>query len=190
MLFLKRSPHHGRNCDWFSSDRPDGIGGLDIYVAERPDRNTAFGAPLRVDSLSSAGDDLISFVDQTQTTAFLARRADPDKDYDLYSARRDTRDSAWQAATALAALNTSAGESDAFSVEAGARLLFTRGGDLYLATRDGTGTYGDARPLGSLNSDQDDRDPWATDDLSYVMFSSKRSGSYLFYEASRAVASH
>ena len=170
---------------WFSSDRDGGSGGLDIYVAERPDRGTPFGAPVLVESLSSAGDDLISFVDPTQTTAFLARRTDADDDYDLYLARRDSRELAWQAATALSHLNTDAGESDAFAVQAGARLLFTRAGDLYLAARDGSGGYADPQPLTSVNSEQDDRDPWATEDLSYLMFSSKRSGSYLFYEAHR-----
>lgn len=170
---------------WFSSDRPDGLGGLDIYVATRPDRSSAFTSPVLVDSLSSPGDDLISFVDQAQTSAFLARRADASRDYDLYLARRDTPAAGWQAAQALAQLNTDAGESDAFAVEAGALLLFTRDGDLYLATRDGAGDYTQAEPLTQLNSEQDDRDPWASEDFSYVMFSSKRSGAYLLYEAQR-----
>lgn len=173
---------------WFSSDRPDGIGGLDIYVATRPDRSSAFATPVLVDSLSSPGDDLISFVDQAQTTAFLARRADSSHDYDLYLARRGTPAAAWQAAEALAQLNTDVGESDAFSVEAGAQLLFTRDGDLYVATRDGAGDYTQAKPLTQLNSDQDDRDPWASEDFSYVMFSSKRSGAYLLYEAQRSMS--
>jgi Tol biopolymer transport system component len=171
---------------WFSSDRSGGAGGLDVYVATRATPSAAFEPATRVESLSSKGDDQISFVDPSQTTAFMARRDGEDDDYDLYIVRRATQLEPWSAATPLTALNTDEGESDAFSVEGGARLLFTRAGDLYLAERGASpDEYAQAVPLTSVNSEQDDRDPWASEDLRYLVFSSKRSGSYLLYEARR-----
>jgi len=40
-------------------------------------------------------------------------------------------------------------------------------------------------PIEELNSGDDDRDAWASEDFTYVVFSSNRTGSYLLYEASR-----
>jgi len=171
---------------WFSSDREGGSGGLDVYVAERSDRSAAFSAPQRAVSLCSSGDDLVSAVDESQQTLYLARRSDEDDDYDLFVARRVSRDASFSEPTAVASLNSDDEESDAFPIERGARLLFTRDGDLYVATRaSGADEYVSPEPIASLNSDQDDRDAWASDDFRYVVFSSDRTGSYLLYEASR-----
>ena len=170
---------------WFSSDRDGGAGGLDVYTAERSARALPFSAATRVAGLSTAGDDLISAVDDAQQTAWLARRDDDDDDYDLFVARRASAQGEWAAATALAELNTDDEESDAFAVRGGQQLIFTRSGDLYLTERGQDGRYGDALPLTSVNSEHDDRDAWASDDLRTLVFSSNRSGRYLLYEAQR-----
>jgi hypothetical protein len=138
-----------------------------------------------VASLSTAGDDLISAVDDAQQTAWLARRDDDNDDYDLFVARRVGTQSDWLPATAISELNTDDGESDAFAVRGGQQLIFTRAGDLYLAERGQDGRYGSALPLTSVNSERDDRDAWASDDLRTLVFSSNRSGRYLLYQAER-----
>jgi hypothetical protein len=172
---------------WFSSDRDGGRGGLDVYLAERPERTARFSAPQRVQALCSAGDDLVSAIDEAQQTLYLARRSGEDDDYDLYVAWRPDRATPFAEPTALTSLNTDAEESDAFALEAGARLLFTRAGDLYVAERSSAAEprYTAPEPLIELNSKGDDRDAWASEDFRYLVFSSDRSGSYLLYEAAR-----
>src|SRR5581483_435940 len=43
---------------WFGSDRPGGLGGLDIWAIERPARDGAWSAPVNLTSLNSAALDL------------------------------------------------------------------------------------------------------------------------------------
>jgi hypothetical protein len=156
-----------------------------VYTAGRSDRASKFGAVTRVPELSTAGDDLISAVDDAQQTVWLARRDDDDDDYDLYVAHRSGAAAPWQAALAVEELNTDKGESDAFAVRSGQQLIFTRSGDLYLTVRAADGRYGTPEPLASVNSEKDDRDAWASDDLRTLVFSSNRSGEYLLYQAER-----
>jgi hypothetical protein len=171
---------------WWSSDRPDGEGGLDVYTATRVSREAAWSAPQRVAELSSAGDDLISAVTDGEQTALLARRDDDDDDYDLFVAQRPSRADAWGEPIAIAELNSDEEESDAFLVAGGRELLFSRDEDLQLVRRERRElAFGAPAALDALNSEDDDRDPWASEDFGYVVFSSDRSGSYLLYEAWR-----
>ena len=167
---------------WFSSDRPDGEGGLDVYTAVRSSRSEPFRNVSRVAGLSSSRDDLVSAVDLTSQALYLARRDDEDDDYDLFVARRMAATAPWADAAPISSLNSDAEESDAYAVGGGARLLFTRDGDLVLAQRQSSGEYAITRKLDELNSDDDERDAWASEDLSHLVFSSDRSGSYLLYE--------
>ena len=170
---------------WFSSDRPGGEGGLDVYVARRARRADAFTDLVRVDALSTAGDDLISAISGDQRTAYLARRDNEDDDYDLYMAERRDAQAAFDEPVAIAALNGDGEESDASPAEGGRSLLFTRDAELQLAVRDARGAYVVVGPLDALNSGDNERDAWATDDLRYMVFSSNRTGTYLLYEARR-----
>jgi len=170
---------------WFSSDRAGGEGGLDVYVARRTSRSEPFGAVARDEVLSSAGDDLVSAISNEQRTIYLARRDDEDDDYDLYVAERPDARTPFGEATPLESLNTDAEESDASPAEGGRTLLFTRGAKLHVAFQQSDGSYGPASALGELNSSKNERDPWATDDLLYLVFSSNRSGTYLLYETRR-----
>jgi hypothetical protein len=170
---------------WFSSDRDGGAGGLDVYTAARSDRAATFVGITRVAELSTPGDDLISAVDDAQETMWLARRDDDDDDYDLYVARRSGTQAPWSTAVAIDELNTDKEESDAFVVRGGQQLIFTRSGDLYLTVRAADGRYGAAEAIADVNSERDDRDAWASDDLRTLVFSSDRSGEYLLYQAVR-----
>lgn len=168
----------------FSSDRPSGAGGLDIYLARRAATTATFDAPQRVSTLCSAGDDLVSALSADGELVYLARRSSEDEDYALLSARRSTAGS-FEAPQPLATLDAEGPESDAFPV-ASDGLLFTRDQQLMFARRSsGRAPFVTVGPLVSLNSSADDRDAWSTQDLSYVVFSSDRSGSYQLYEARR-----
>jgi len=170
---------------WWSSDRPGGAGGLDVYMATRVSRSDAWSPALRVAELSSAGDDLISAVADGERSVLLARRDDDEDDYDLFTAQRSAPTQPWNEPQPIAELNSGDEESDAFLLAGGSELLFTRDGDLQLAIRDRAGPFAEPVALDSLNSDDDDRDAWASEDFGYVVFSSDRSGAHLLYEASR-----
>jgi hypothetical protein len=170
---------------WFSSNRTGTTGGLDVFVATRPTVSAPWSAVARVDELCTADDDLVSAVDAAETALYLARRSSADSDYDLYVSER-SENGIWGAPVPIAELNTSGAESDAFPVERDTGLIFTKSEDLVIARRNAASDpYGASGTLSGLNSPEDDRDPWATDDLSYVVFSSNRSGEYLLYEAWR-----
>lgn len=174
---------------WFSSDRDD-KSSLDVYVSRRDTRSAAWSAPERVSELSTSEDDLVSGVDADARMLYLARRKNDDDDYDLFTATRADASSAWRAPAPIEELNTDAEESDAYPVENGRGLLFTRSKELMLARRAGPDQrYGAPQPLAALNSAKDDRDAWAEPDLSYVVFSSDRSGAYRIYEAQAATGS-
>jgi hypothetical protein len=171
---------------WFSSDRPESQGGLDVFTAERASRSSAWSAVTRVAELSTPDDDLVSAVNDAGTVCLLARRPKGTDNYDMYASERASPSDPWQPAEPITELNTKANESDAFLAGDGYELLFTRSKDLQFARRPTlTSPFVLVGPLADLNSSSDDRDPWATQDLGYVVFSSNRSGSYELYEASR-----
>ena len=170
---------------WFSSDRDDSDT-LDIYTSVRGVRDASWSAPVRVAELSSGEDDLVSSLDERGDLLLLARRVDDDDEYDVWSAQRTAAGAPWQAPKPLADVNTDEGESDAFLVGDGLRLIFTRDGDLMLSQRANlSAAFDRGTPMESLNSDADDRDAWADAKLDYVIFSSDRDGPHRLYEAVR-----
>jgi hypothetical protein len=170
---------------WFSSDRDGGDGGLDVYTATRPDRSAGWSTPERVAELSSPDDDLVSAVNDVELSILMARRPD-EGDYHVWSAQRARSDAPWSAPQPLASITSDADESDACFSAGGLRLVFTRDGDLYWAERSSLdGEFLVLGPLSELNSEDDDRDAWVADDLSLIVFSSDRAGSYKLYSAQR-----
>lgn len=170
---------------WFSSNRAGTIGGLDVFATTRSAVAEPWSAVARVDELCTADDDLVSAVDGSETALYLARRSNADSDYDLYVSMR-AENGRWGAPVPISELNTTGAESDAFPVERDTGVVFTQAEELVIARRSSSSDpYRVTGPLSGLNSPEDDRDPWATDDLSYVVFSSNRSGEYLLYEAWR-----
>jgi hypothetical protein len=179
---------------WFSSDRDGGSGGLDVYTATRATRDASWSAAVRVMELCSEEDDLVSSIDETGRSLFLARRAreieghdDSDDDYDVLVARRSTLTDSWQVPAVLDEINTDDEESDAFLVGPGLSLIFTRDEDLMLSRRSSLEASFDAgKAIDSLNSDDDDRDAWSDAAFDYIIFSSDRDGAYRLYEAERS----
>jgi hypothetical protein len=177
---------------WFSSDRADDSAGLDVYLATRSTRDSAWSAPERVSELSSEGDELVSSIDETEQRLLLARRARSDDDdeneddYDIFLAERATRSDRWQAPIPVSELNTDQGESDAFLVGSGLELIFSRQDDLMLAQRtDLAATFDRIESLQVLNSAERERDAWSNSAFTYVVFSSDRAGSFRLYESMR-----
>jgi hypothetical protein len=168
---------------YWSSDRDGGAGGLDIYSAERATLEAPWSEPELVSALNSGGDDLISAVRDGQLALFSRR--DGDTDYHLWWARRDSPLAAWTLPAPIDEIQRS-GDSDPFVVREGTQLVFSREGDLYIAERPSEGApFGEPLPLPTLNSDDDDTDPWSDRDLTYIVFASDRSGEDRLYEARR-----
>lgn len=180
---------------WFSSDRADDSAGLDVYLATRATRDSAWSEPSRVSELSSQDDELVSSIDESEQQILLARRTRSDNDddeegdeddYDIFLAQRATRSDPWQAPSPVSELNSDQAESDAFLVRSGLELIFTRDDDLMLAQRTSlTATFDRVEPLQVLNSAERERDAWTNSAFTYVVFSSDRAGSFRLYEASR-----
>jgi hypothetical protein len=174
---------------WFSSDRDGGDGGLDVYAAARESREAAWSEATRVAELSSNEDDLVSSIDETGRTLWLARRSredGDDDDYDVLVARRGSPGEPWQAPELLDEISSDDEESDAFLVGTGLSLIFTRDEDLMLARRPTLDAKFDhGKSIDSLNSEKDDRDAWSNAAFTYVVFSSDRDGNYRLYEAER-----
>jgi hypothetical protein len=181
---------------WFSSDR-DGEN-LDVYVATREDGAGTFGEPVKVPSLSTDKDDLVSGISLDELTLTLALREVPGGDYDIYASVRANRDADWPTATPMDAFNTTGKDGDASVVGTdGLDLVFTQGpdgghGDLFMAKRaSSSNPFGTdhMRPLDELNTEFDERDAWVSPDLGYIIFSSNRNDgtedSYQLFEARR-----
>jgi hypothetical protein len=170
----------------WSSDRPGGAGGLDVYMATRTRTDEEWRDVARVPELSSAGDDLISALADGGRRALLSRRESEDDDYAMFTAERESPSSTFGAPVAIAELDGEGEETDAFLLPDGASLLFSRDGDLHLARRAaGATVFGEPELVTDLNSDADDRDAWAAEGFEYVVFSSERSGQHQLYEARR-----
>ena len=176
---------------FLASDRlGSSLGSGDIWMSTRPNRTSAWSAPVNVPSASSTSadsgsavtDDLLAMVlNSTRETVFA----------DLYITTRATPTAAWNPPVALAALDT--GGSDLSPILSQDKLQIywdSDGGsgsdDLYMATRSSTsGTFGAPVNLTELNSSSVEADPWVSADGHHIVFVSNRSGVFQIYEASR-----
>jgi Tol biopolymer transport system component len=95
---------------YFGSNRPGGIGNVDIYVSQRPSTDAPWGPPRNLGpTINSPSIDNCPFVTPDgHTLIFLSNRPGGPGGIDLYvSSRRNKRnDFAWEMADPLAAMNT------------------------------------------------------------------------------------
>ncbi len=175
---------------WFASDRPGSIGDYDIWVAQRPSRNHAWGPPKVVLELSTS-DTEWGPESADGLTLYLHRAGQTS--VDTFIATRGSLTATWGKLSLVPGANTpDAGEFSPSSAAANRVLVFDAdrpggpgGRDIYFAVRSTTGAFDRGQLLGDLNSAADDEDPWISDDLSYIVFSSSRGGGKDLYEASR-----
>ena len=107
----------------------------------------------------------------------------------LFLASRQTQTDAWGEPIAASEFNSSGDDSEGRLAWGGLVMVFSsdRPGsdrrDLYHAVRDPLeDKFSELHPLQELNSLADDSDPWVSEDLSYLVFSSDRSGNTELYE--------
>ncbi|WP_236520143.1 TolB family protein [Sandaracinus amylolyticus] len=77
----------------FASDRPGGVGGLDLWVARRTSVDAAFGEPVNLTALNSASDDSKPSFSPDGATLYFNYAADEDggDDADIWTATRCPR---------------------------------------------------------------------------------------------------
>ena len=153
---------------YFASNRADGAGGWDLYVATRSDPEHAFGQAASIDSVNGAGDDLApSAADDGLTLYFASNRPEGAGETDLYVATRLAPQEPFAELVQLAAINSPARDDSPCLSEDGLSLYFAsnrEGGqgnfDLYVATRRGTTEpFGNVTNLAGINTLADEYGP-------------------------------
>jgi hypothetical protein len=179
---------------WITTNRPGGLGGFDVWVANRDDRDSPWSEPSPVPELNSAADDLARGTDRVGLRLMLASTRDTGgARYDLFWASRSDAASAWSTPVTISELNTDQNDADPFLAVDGRTLFFTSnragtaGDDLYTAVRTSPDEpFGSAMPLAELNGPGRDSDPWVSDDLRYMVYASEGDGEQLdLYEVHR-----
>jgi len=176
---------------YFSSNRAGTLGGYDIWVSTRASRTDPWSAPTQVVQLSSNVGDTGAAVDASGVRLVLSSTRNGSSD--LFLATRATVQDPWSTPVPINEANSLSGDADPFLANGGLTLMFISdrpGGmgldDLYLAERFSLADPFNAPVLlPELNSPETEEDPWITDDLRHVVFTSYRSGDYELYEAFR-----
>ena len=179
---------------YFSSNRG---GNFDIWVARRPSADVPFGAPVRVDEVSSPQDE--ETVDLTPDGLGMyigSKREGGLGGNDIWYATRERLGAAWSVPQHVDALSSTADDAEATLDLAQRTIVFHskraggKGGrDLWMATRaSASATWGTPVLLDALDTAGQDADPFLTHDGLHLMFDSDRnSGNYReLFVASRA----
>jgi len=182
---------------YFSSSRSGGAGLLDLYVATRPTRSSAWSAPTRIAALSSPRDDEGIFVSASGLVAYFHsdRDAATAGVHTIYRASRSTLQAPWSTPVRLAELDSATGDENPWLTADDCTMYFQSGrsaatgnADVWMARRaTPTSAFGSFTLVSDLNNDQYDADPWLTPDERYVMYVSLRGavGDFDIYESTR-----
>jgi serine/threonine protein kinase len=141
--FLERMPSISADSLtlYFSSDRADGCGNLDIWQTTRPTLTDQWSPPENLGRpINTAHEESSPWISADDLELYFTSRKSGD--YDLYVSRRATTSDKWGDPTKLAVVNTVHGESAA-SLSSDGLTLFVQSGrpggfgewDLYMTTR-------------------------------------------------------
>jgi hypothetical protein len=189
---------------WFGSDRPGGVGAVDVWVSTRPRRTDPWSTPLNVVALNSAVDDIPRPPGQHNLVMPLASQRNAGGVYQTYLAARSAVGAPFGAPALISELAFADRSTvDASLTDDGLTLFFSSTpvarapdgaaptdaavptGDLYVAFRRSTNEpFSETQPLGDLNTPADERDPWLSPDGKLLFFTSDRGGVLSIYVAS------
>ncbi len=188
--------HPGLSSDgltvWFASDRNGGLGSFDIYVSTRPNRSsgTPWSTPVLASSLNDGTNNESPQVSSSELVMVMA--SGPNGDEDLFSSTRGSITSAWPAPTPITELNQSTTSETAPMLSSdGLAIYFTsnRGGggaELFVATRaTPSATFDTPVPIGELDANLEQTDPWISPDQRTIVFASDQDGTRDLFEATR-----
>jgi len=171
---------------WFGTDRNPALGG--IWRSSRATRADPWSAPSPVAELATGQIDSSPAVDATETLMVFASIRPGSAGIDIYSTSRVSPSAAWGPARPVAGANSPADDFSPFVAQGGLVIFFasTRGGnaDLFYSARHSTDEpFPFPVPLVDLNSPAYEADPTLSPDLTYMVFTSSRTGSRALYEA-------
>jgi Tol biopolymer transport system component len=164
---------------YFASTRPGGLGGIDIWVAHRPDTAHGWGAPVNMGApVNSAADDFCPDPATKHRLFFVSKRDEPDGDIYVTTLRKGV----WDQPTNLGAnINSSDQEwsPSLYTDSKGREILYfssTRPGgpggqDIYASV-----DFGPAKLVSGLNTSSDDARPNVRHDGKEIVFDSTRPG--------------
>ena len=161
----------------------------DIHVTTRPDRDAAFGAPVRVDELSGDEDDDSVTTDASARVLVLASLRGGRTTRTLFEARRGSTAAPWGVPVPILELTVDAETHAPHLDDPGLVVYFQRfvgGRDLFWAERASlTSPWGPATPLSELNTTGDEYDPWVSPDHRTIYFVRDLGGDKDIYMATR-----
>jgi Tol biopolymer transport system component len=171
-----------------ASNRPGGLGGIDIWVAERASPKEPFGAPANLGApINSPDNDFCpSPLRDGKRFMFVSNRPGGCGGADIYLTRYDLEDG-WQVPVNLGCeVNSSADEAGPVLVFAepgpptlyfsSARVGGLSGTNLYQSWMVGAWSFGPAELVPGVNSDADDMQPYVRRGGRELVFASNRSG--------------
>jgi len=174
------------------SDREDVGLDQDVYVSRRPDRESEWSPPERVEGLSTNQRDVCPFLADDQEHVYSCVGPDFLQDlvrFDLVGRGR------WSVPSLLDDVNTPGSSECAAWLDGTQRVIAfasnRRGGDgdfdVWLAERDSVEEpFGKPVPLEELNEPSFDDDPWVSPDGGTIYFASNRNGDLDIYVAYRS----
>lgn len=182
---------------WFGSDRPGGVGSIDVWASTRARRTSAWTAPVNVVALNSAADDIPRPPGLRATVMPMASTRAAVNLYQTYFASRAGRGAPFGPPVAVPRLAFADRSTvDAFLSDDGLTMFYSSAGvvtvdgglgstsDLFVAFRRSTGeAFENTQPLDDLNTAADERDPWLTPDGKTLYFTSDRDGPLVIYTA-------
>jgi hypothetical protein len=185
---------------YMASNRPGGLGGIDIWVAERASPDAPFGAPVNIgEPVNSASNDFCpSPMRDGKGFMFVSNRPGGCGGDDIYMSRWHP-ESGWEAPTNLGCevdggANSAANEAGPVLVFAESKpptLYFsstrTGGSDLYMSQKGAGWSFGPAELVPGVNSAANDMQPSVSQDGRELVFASNRPDSQGFdiWSASR-----
>ncbi|HEU4921173.1 MAG TPA: hypothetical protein VFT20_15650, partial [Candidatus Limnocylindrales bacterium] len=166
---------------YMASNRPGGLGGLDIWVAHRSGTEVGFGEPVNLGApINSTADDFCPTPVRGKGLFFVSSRtvAGACGGPDIYFARKNPA-SGWTDPVNLGCqVNSAGGEAGPSYFEAGGErwLYFSTGPDIMASRSVGRGGFGPETPVAELNSAAGDFRPNVGNNGLEIVFDSDRAG--------------
>jgi Tol biopolymer transport system component len=168
---------------YFNSNRPSNTGQDGIFVTRRTSRQATWDPPQPIVELTTGNGEFGPAVTADELILVFGTTV-------LFESRRASTDDPWGSPVQLAELASPEGEGDAGYAQNGLVIVFgslrTGDSDLFIATRPSRDQpFSAPEPLSELATPARENDPWISDDLRTIVFSSTRGGTRDIYQATR-----
>lgn len=173
---------------YFSSNRPPSTT-VDVYVATRPDRASAWSEPALVSSLSTTNANDYNAQPWSDTVLFLGSDRMPARGgSDVFRATRSGPGATWDPPVTVTGLDSNRYEGEAFADATGAIWItgdMAGDDDLYRAEPDGMGSYKTPELITEIATAWSENDAWLSPDGHTLYFTSNRNGTLDIFMATR-----